>query len=103
MQDMSRHERAANALRATLAHLASLVSAGGQAVPKLARVALGIGTVSAERHAARLAVCRACPGGHYQGGVCGQLVRRTGSTCGCLVDKKAWLASEQCPNGYWSQ
>lgn len=103
MQDMSRHEQAANALRATLAHLASLVSVGGQAVPKLAGVALGIGTVSAELHAARLAVCRACPGGHYHNGVCGKLAVRTGSTCGCIVERKAWLQSEQCPNNYWNK
>lgn len=48
--------------------------------------------------AARLAVCHACPGGHYRAsdGRCG---RMTG--CGCVVAEKARLAEADCPQGYW--
>lgn len=72
-----------------------------RAIPKLAQAALGIGIVSRETRDARVAVCLACPGGHYKSGVCGELARRTGRTCGCVVDRKAWLKNETCPNGYW--
>lgn len=71
------------------------------AVPKIVAAALGVGRAPADVIEARIATCRACPGGHYRDGVCGELARRTGQTCGCVVALKARLTAERCPNDYW--
>lgn len=73
------------------------------AAPKIAAAVLGIGHAPLHVIEERIATCRACPGGHYHDGICGELAQRTGRTCGCVIALKARLASEGCPNGYWSR
>lgn len=67
--------------------------------------------VSETDYAARLAVCRKCPGGHAtfkRDGrlhTCGPMLESMKGngqgTCGCVLAKKARDAKESCPFGYW--
>jgi hypothetical protein len=55
----------------------------------------GFKTVSPELFEARLAACQDGPCPHLNG------VRCLHQKCGCFVNKKAALASEDCPIGRW--
>lgn len=67
--------------------------------------------LSDQQVAARLSVCRQCPGGHAQfkkdGSLlsCGKLLagqpRTKNRPCGCYLRRKARNAREDCPFGYW--
>jgi hypothetical protein len=48
-----------------------------------------------EETAARLAICPKCPDGKLKNGVCQDL------RCGCVVERKAKFATEDCPRGHW--
>lgn len=53
----------------------------------------GFKLVTDDLHNRRLAVCKACPGGHYRWFQC--------KLCKCVVALKAKLPDESCPASYW--
>lgn len=55
--------------------------------------AAGRPLVSQKQHAARISVCKKCPGKHYQHFQC--------KLCKCVVFLKAKLPTETCPANYW--
>ena len=67
--------------------------------------------VGDDHHAARLAVCEDCPGGHAVKGkdgslrTCGPMLASLTvegkSTCGCVLNQKARDLKQACPFGYW--
>lgn len=69
---------------------------------------LRIDRVDDETHAARLAVCDACPEVMRKKGKphrCGPMYeswkQQGGSTCGCLLNLKARDVKQECPQGKW--
>lgn len=60
-------------------------------------VARGAVFVPEEEAAAHLAVCRACPGGHFRAvdQTC------THNRCGCAMAIKVTLVGFDCPEGFW--
>jgi hypothetical protein len=83
------------------------VAGVAKAVASTIKTTLGIDRLPTEDYLARLNVCRACPGGHAKfrpdGSLytCGQLLRQSRSTCGCIVAAKARDRAQHCPNGWW--
>lgn len=69
---------------------------------------LRIDRVDDDTHAARLAVCDACPEVIRKKGKphrCGPMYeswkRQGGATCGCLLNLKARDVKQECPQGKW--
>lgn len=79
--------------------LLSMLQTGAAAIPKIA--AAMIDPADAETQARRLAVCRSNECGVYNGGVCGEWLRKTGRSCGCSVAIKVRGKAETCPQGRW--
>jgi len=52
--------------------------------------------VSEEERTARLAVCKDCPLYRDKGDL------STCRACGCYLYAKTWMATEECPKGYWA-
>ncbi|MQA19851.1 hypothetical protein [Rugamonas rivuli] len=81
----------------------------GHAVAAMGRwAASGFATLSVDQAEARMAVCRPCA--HYTAAPKNLLYGLTFdaavdmnicSACGCVARRKAKLASEDCPKGYW--
>lgn len=64
--------------------------------------AAGFPTRTQEQAEACEAVCRACPGGHYD------QAKEGCKVCGCCTSSKRWavkskvkMGTEDCPKGYW--
>ena len=76
-----------------------------------AKTSLRRDRVSDAHHAARLAVCGDCPGGHAVkredgslrtcGPMLASLTVEGKSTCGCVLNQKARDLQQACPFGYW--
>ena len=93
---------------ASLGHLARNAAGAAWSV---AKTAAGIDRVSDNEYTKRLAICKACPGGHVvlnsdgTPKTCGRLreaaAPRSGRTCGCVLSLKARDVAEYCPFNYW--
>lgn len=98
-----------DARRAAATPTGKLVGRAGAALVKWA--ASGFDRVGPDEYRRRLAVCRACE--HLSAPPAGSLVHRLAGTaadsrsvcglCGCDVRRKAWLATEHCPDGRWEE
>jgi hypothetical protein len=58
-------------------------------------VAAGFPETSTTEASRRLAICHACPGGHYRA------ERDICDLCGCSMRLKVTWAEQRCPAGYW--
>jgi len=63
----------------------------GKAITKY--IASGFKSVNQEEYSIRINICNQC--NLFQNGRCHH------ENCGCFINKKAWWASENCPENKW--
>lgn len=95
---------------ASLGHLVRNVAG---AVVSVTKTSIGIDRVTDDEYAARLAICKDCPGGHVilnadgSPRSCGSMLHaakaRGEGPCGCVLSLKARDRTEDCPKGYWPE
>lgn len=81
------------------------------AAMSIAKTSIGVDRTTDEEYAARLAVCKACPGGHVvlnadgSPKTCGSMLEAAKANgegpCGCVLELKARDRKQNCPSHYW--